>query len=161
MNKAAQQKNPARQTKIVGICVINSAGKMLLHQKTSTTHIQWDLPRVAYDQMQQTAAQAVNGYLQERELTCELHEVFTAQSNQHGGAAIVPPVDHVIIALTTTDLLASAAENQWASINNILKDMQENPTRYAPWLRTIIEGIELYFKNYLKNRTTDTSTISL
>ena len=164
MNNGTQQENAAWQTKTVGICVINESGKILLRQIAPTVRRQWDLPHITYNQNQQTALQATDHYLQDLGLTCELHEVFTAQHNQPGGASVATPIEQIVIAFpatAATELASSTTQYLWTSIDTVLKDIQENPVQYAPWLRTIIEGIGLYLKNYLKNRTANTLSVSI
>lgn len=142
-----------------GLFIINIAGELILQRKPfnhggSTTY-RWESPHLPLLPTHETAHHAAQQLLDTLGIRAELHEAFTGSSGsssprnaQHG---------RVIIALTTTEGTDTYRQTHTSSdckpLALVVSDAHEHPQHYSPWLRTSLEGVELYLKNLLKQRT--------
>jgi isopentenyldiphosphate isomerase len=139
----------------IGIFVINSKGDMLLHKKTQANNPEqflWEIPYLIHTSTTHSPLDEAQRYLVQLGIESELHEAFTINSS------LVAPFKggHVIIALAVDPSLITVYAHdiyQWAPIDYVIHDAHEHSGRYAPWFKAALEGVALYLKNLLQQRS--------
>jgi len=141
------------RAKIIELFIINSKNEMLLHKAQggqASKRAHWEVPYLGYDQTTQTPLEAAQEYLTGLGMVSDLYEAFTindAQSPDHK-----PPAKggRVIIAFVNADqpdLHFATDAYKWILFQTLLKNVHDDPSHYARWFRSALEGVALYLKN--------------
>lgn len=134
----------------IGIFIINNKSEMLLHKKSSLTHLatSWEPPSFIYHDTSTSSTHIAKLYVEQLGIECELHEAFSPATHSN----------HIIIALIkeqTSQLHFATEAYKWMPISSVLHAIHEHPKQYASWFRAALEGIQLYLKNILPNQPCD------
>ena len=149
----------------IGIFIINPEGAMLLHKKTDLLPSEycWEIPYLIHYETALSPLEAARNYLTHLGVFCQLYEAFTVHAHQYAGGLIRGKGGRVIIARASTfaAFFHSATDvYAWMPIDEVVRDTHEHPARYAPWLRSSLEGVVLYLKDIIKNCDTDDCLLS-
>jgi isopentenyl-diphosphate delta-isomerase len=169
VNQVTNKKdNQKKQSRIIGIFIVNNNKEMLL-QKKLTSHQQaqqlWQTPYLIHHESPIAPITTAQIYVEKLGINCELQEAFTInqtinQSSKHR----TNHGEHVIIAVvkeTQNQRHTASDAYTWVPINHVLHDAHENPSKYAQWFRKTLEGVNLYLKNQNKKvNTIATHTLS-
>lgn len=139
-----------------GLFIVTNNDQVILHKRPLTAEhsssYHWAPPRIRYDTQTQTPRSAAQDFLHQAAIEGQLHEAFTPGI----APTAVTDLGFLMIALTPAEgveryCLATGTHS--IPLNQVLREIDETPQYYAPWLRKCLEGIALYLKNLRKNST--------
>ena len=147
--------------KSFSVFIINSAGQMLI-QKRSTNKIHcaglWSNACSSRTKIEEVANLAASRRLQEElGLCCQLYEAFPFMYRARADNPCLQGYNHVFIGVSDNHPQPNSdeiADIKWVAIPDLLQEIQEHPGHYAPWFRLSIEGVALFIRHSLFNRST-------
>lgn len=154
------EKQSVPEQKSFSVFIINSAGQMLI-QKRSLSKIHcaglWSNACSSRTLIGEGASTAASRRLQEElGFCCSLYEAFPFMYRANADNGCLQGYNHVFIGIADHKVQPNHEEIddvKWVAIQDLLQDIQENPERYAPWFRLSIEGVALFIRHSLFNRT--------
>ncbi len=132
------------------VFVFNSKGELMLQKRAQTKYHSGGLwsntccshPRPDKD----ITEEAKTRLKEEMGIDCELKEAFSTSYNvkvdSQTGKLMEHEFDHIFIGLSddSPELNPEEAEDwKWINPNELKKDIEENPEKYTPWFKLILE----------------------
>lgn len=134
----------------ISVLVFNGKGEMLIQQRAAGKYHWpgiWANTCCSHPRPGETAQEAAERRLREEMgFTCDLGKlfVFTYRAEYDNGL-IENEIDHVFSGVYDGQVMPNPAEVQdyaWKRADDIRKQIDENPEKYAPWFRIILERIK-------------------
>ncbi|MFA6527374.1 MAG: NUDIX domain-containing protein [Candidatus Babeliales bacterium] len=149
-----------QEQKSFSVFIINSAGEMLIQkrsQKKEHCPGLWSNACSSSTLGKETAHAAALRRLQEElGLHCSLYEAFPFMYRVKIDNPWLQCYNHVFIGVCDNHPQPNSDEIEdvkWVAIQDLLHDIQERSSYYAPWFRSSIEGVALFIRHSLFNRT--------
>ncbi len=153
--KIKAHENGGRLHRAISVFVFNSKGELLLQRRAlSKYHAPglWANTCCSHPRPGESAEQAAKRRLKEEMgFTCELKEIFSLIYKAHVGNGLTEhEYDHVFLGFWEGEphpAPEEVCEWRWASVEEIEKDLKENPGKYAPWFRIIFPKVVDHLKS--------------
>ena len=142
------------------IFVFNSKGEKLLQRRTKTKYHSgglWTNTCCSHPRPGEPAEKAAHRRLKEEMgFDCELKEVFTFTYHAKLGKNFSEhEYDHVFVGKFEGEPDPNPAEIddwKWIGLEELKKDMQENPDRYTYWLKVVFDKVVSHLEDNVKLR---------
>jgi isopentenyl-diphosphate delta-isomerase len=130
------------------ILIFNSKGELLLQQRARGKYHSGSLwsntccshPEPGKD----LKDEAEKRLKEEMGIEADLREVFSLSYNVKVGNLVENEIDHVFVGEFDGEPQPSPEEAEdwkWISLDNLEKDIQDNPEKYTPWFKLILKRL--------------------
>ena len=132
------------------VFVFNAEGKLLLQQRAISKYHSgglWTNTVCSHQRVNETTEQAAHRRLQEEMgFDCPVKEVFNfTYKTKFDNGLFEHELDHVLIGNYDNNPTPNPEEVEswkWITLEELKKDIQENPDKYTYWLKTAFDKIE-------------------
>ena len=135
------------------ILIFNSKGQLLIQQRTKFKHhspLLWSNTCCSHPRPKEDLKEAAKRRLKEEMgIECDLKKVFSFIYKAKSGNFIEHEFDHVFIGKFDGNPKPNKKEVQnfrWINLEELKKDIKENPKKYTFWFRKILKIYEEKFK---------------
>lgn len=137
------------------IFVFNPHGEMLIHKRAGHKYHSgglWSNTCCSHPRKGESLKEAVHRRLQEEMgFDCDLQEIFHFVYTADLGDLTEHELDHVFVGEYSGDITVNPEEVEdfaWVSVNELQKDIEENPQKYTEWFKIAVEKVIQYFKDH-------------
>jgi isopentenyl-diphosphate delta-isomerase len=131
------------------IVVFNTKGEMLIQQRAEEKYHCggiWANSCCSHPRHSEVIDEAVHRRLQEEMgFDCELKEMFKfTYYSKFDNGLIEYETDHVFFGISDAEVVMNrdeAMDYKWISMPELVKDIAENPDKYAPWFKIVVEEL--------------------
>ena len=150
--KLRVHQNGGKLHRAFSILVFNSEGKLLIQKRAATKYHCpgiWANTCCSHPRPGETTEKAVHRRLKEEcGFDTDLKEVFSFLYEAHFDNGLTEKeLDHVFVGQYDGDADPNPEEIdelKWISIEELRKDVEDNPDKYAPWFRIILQKIDKF-----------------
>jgi len=152
--KIKAHQNGGKLHRAFSIFIFNSQGQMLIHKRAKTKYHSpglWTNACCSHPKPGESLKEAVHRRLKEEMgFDCELEEVFNFIYKADVGNGLTEwEFDHVFIGRFDGEPKPSPEEVdewKWMNIDELKKDIEQNPEKYTPWFRIAFERVVNHLK---------------
>ncbi|MDE1873708.1 MAG: isopentenyl-diphosphate Delta-isomerase [Candidatus Micrarchaeota archaeon] len=146
-DKLAAHRNGAKLHRALSVMVFNGGGETLLQQRAMGkyhTQGRWSNTCCSHPYPGESPEHAAHRRLKEEMgFDCELNEAFVFTYRADVGNGLTEhEYDHVFFGTYDEEPkpdLEEAMAYRWESLENLQKELKENPGRFTPWLGAMVE----------------------
>ena len=152
--KIKAHQNGGKLHRAFSIFIFNSQGQMLIHKRAKTKYHSpglWTNACCSHPKPGESLKEAVHRRLKEEMgFDCELEEAFSFIYKADVGNGLTEwEFDHVFIGRFDGEPEPNPEEVddwKWMNIDELKKDIEQNPEKYTPWFRIAFERVVNHLK---------------
>ncbi len=153
--KLKAHQNGGKLHRAISVFIFNSKGELLLQRRALEKYHApglWANTCCSHPRPGESVEQAAKRRIKEEMgFECEVKEIFSMIYKADVGNGLTEyEYDHVFIGFWEGEPMPNpkeVCEWKWASLEEIERDMKENPEKYAPWFRIIFPKVAEYVRS--------------
>lgn len=154
--KIKAHENGGKLHRAISVFIFNPKGELLLQRRALTKYHApglWANTCCSHPRPKESAEQAARRRLKEEMgFTCDVEEMFSLIYKADVGNGLTEyEYDHIFIGIWDGEPEPNpeeVAEWKWESVENIEKELKENPEKFTPWFRIIFPKVVEYIRKH-------------